>query len=216
MQGDVFLGLRVPGVPLDHDAVMVISHPCSMRHRARLRDRIQVVPVTTYASLPLDAWPDGHYKVFPLPCLDPRNLDLHVAARFDETGMIAASALTASTRAACLSDYGTVALQQRYIHHLTRVVVPTTLLRRQCAHVLEEADLQEEWNVALASVRISDGDDEDSAIDAEAVAFDDFLTTAGLRNQLLNEHERASVRRAIQAEIRHRTTQARVMREADA
>ena len=85
-------------------------------------------------------------------------------------------------------------LQQRFIASLTRVVVPLDNLRQACEHVLEEADLLEEWVEEL-------GTSDDSA---EAVkAFTEFMDD-GLRDDLTDPTRRSQVRKTVTREISER------------
>ncbi len=209
MQGDIYKGIKIPGLEdVDYEYVMVIVHPCTMRAGAQVRARIEVVPVTKYQKVPLRKWPDSHPRVFPLPALVPDEPKEHFAARFDDRGMVPSSALSPDLRIACLSEKGVLLLQQREIFARSRLDVPLDALRDASLPVLVEAELQTDWNEDLARLRIERGEDEREALEAEAVAFDDFMSaphgSGSLRDQLKETHLHAQVRRAVREEIRSR------------
>ncbi len=208
MQGDVFGEVAIPGIS-EHAFAMVITHPCTIRGRdGRLRPLIQMAPVVSYQPVALEAWPDGHYKVCPLPGLDPARPSVHFAARLDEAGMVSSSELSYERRVACLSERGVLLLQQRHIFSLTRADIPIRPhLEQASMHVLVEAELQEDWNLKLVGRRVERGDDFALALRDECIAFDRFLgepTEAPLREQLKTEHLQAGVRRVVRQEIDRR------------
>lgn len=209
MQGDIFKGISIPGLEdIEYEYVMVMVHPCTMRAGARVRDRIEMVPVTAYEKVPLRRWPDSHPRVFPLPALLPDQPKVHFAARFDERGMVPSTALTPDLRVAYLSEKGVLLLQQREIFARSRLDVPLDALRHASLPVLIEAELQTDWNDDLARRRIDAGEGELEALEAEAIEFDSFLSvthsSGSLREQLRQTHLHAQVRRAVRDEIRAR------------
>jgi hypothetical protein len=208
LQGDIFTGVNIPGVELEHELVMVVDHPCSMRKGAALETRLQAIAVTSHVAVPLEQWATGHLRYFPLPDLDgPAR---HYAACLREIGIVASSSLLMHARVACLSEAGILILQQRSIFNQSRTKVETSTLRDHQAHIFDEVDLHEDWNRALVPLRMLQGETVDSALAAEAVAFDAYLGQAedgpgdSLRERLKVEHQRASVRRQVRQEITFR------------
>jgi len=173
---------------------MIVAHPCAMRGGGgRLRPRVAVAPVIAYQRVPLLAWPNGHYNVFPLPDLLPEPC----AAQLLELDSATREELHAAERVATLSDYGVYVLQQRFVFCITRVVVGLDRLEEVSGHVLAEAELEEEWVDEL-----TDGDDP-SAMSEERAAFQTFLD-GELRASLQQPVRRSEVRRTVRAEIARR------------
>lgn len=92
----------------------------------------------------MEQW-KGYGKLMPLPDLFPRfdSGRRHQPALFDTLYLVPPSSLT--TRVACLSLFGVNLLMQRWVHHNSRVVVPTWKYNDATVGVYEEADLTEEW-----------------------------------------------------------------------
>ena len=206
-QGDVFQGVEIPGLDASH-AVMVIAHPCTMRAGPRLRSKVTVIPVAEHQSVPLDRWATHHLRVFPLPGLDPGQPENHYAARFDEFGTVPSEALRLDRRAAILSQRGLLLLQQRFFHSLSRAEIPLGMLLDASAAVLEELELQENWNLAFVAPSVEEGNNPLELLEEEAHTFDALLNTveqdATLRERLQVPEARAEVRRAVNQAIRER------------
>jgi hypothetical protein len=196
LTGDVFSNVEIDAD--DHDGlVLVIAHPCSMRGaRGRLRPRIAVAPIRPYQHLSFESWPAGHFNVFPLPQLlgddDPPR-----AASLLELSSARSHELVRERRVAALTTRGVHLLQQRLVNSLTRVVVGLELLDEQSAHVLLEAELEEEWVDDLASDLTPD------VVAAQSEAFAEFMDS-GLRSRLLEKEARTDVMREVRREIRTR------------
>ncbi len=177
---------------------MVITHACSMREGPILRPRLvvaRVLPRPTPISLP---W-SGNFRFMPLPDLMPGEEPGNWAANFEDLGSVASQSLRLDDRVACLDDRGVLLLQQRHAHHLTRYVLEVDVLYEQCANVLAEAELLEEW--LTAAVDDAEQDFDASTISATA-AFDAFI--GPLRNDLKDPSRRASVRRIVNQEVQRR------------
>lgn len=127
MTGDVFAGVQIPGCD-EHELVMILAHPCSLRRGVKLVDRVQALPVVPHPDISLDAW-KGHYRVLPLPELKGEGTDAY-AARLSEFGMVASSELELDKRLSCLAELGIVLLQQRFFHNQSRVKVARDTLFR--------------------------------------------------------------------------------------
>ncbi len=209
-QGDVFLDVEIPGLEPSHGA-MVIAHPCTMRAGPRLRPKVTVIPVAEHPGVALGRWATQHLRVFPLPALDSDQPDRHYAARFDEFGTVPTETLQLDKRTAILSQRGMLLLQQRFIHSLSRAEIPLSMLLKASAAVLEELELQENWNLAFVAPEAQDGSDLLERLEAEAHAFDDLLSAAEqdatLRDRLQVPEARAEVRRAVNEAIRERQTE---------
>lgn len=197
-QGDVFRDIEIPGLEDGAGLAIALTHACSMRNGVELRPHLLMARVVEDSGPIALPW-RGHYRVLPLPELlvDPEHL--HWMAHFDELGTVRTENLVLGHRVACLDDLGVVLLQQRFAHHLTRYVIETPVLFEQCANVLTEAELLEDWLEAAL-------DNEDPDWDANAIAvqleFEEFF--GNHRNDLTNPSLRASVRRLVAQEISRR------------
>ncbi len=196
MQGDVFSGVAVAGHEGPRE-VAILAHPCTMRGAdGRLKPRLAAAAVVDYQYLPPHRWSQGHYGVFPLPALHvvdgkPR----HAAVSFEEIFTVDTSELDPERRTAFLSSRGIYLFQQRFLCSLSRVVVPLARIREACEHVLDEADLLEEWLERLAP--------DPAQIVAETAAFTALLD-GGLREQLADPSLRSRARREVTRKIAER------------
>lgn len=207
MSGDVFSGVEIPGVD-EHELVLLISHPCSMRRGPDLIPRLQALPVVTHAGISLEQWETGFFRVFPLPDLVADDGNRHYAARLTEFGMVASDALDLDCRVACLSESGVVLLLQRFFHCMARVHLLATTLSEHAAPALEEASLLEEWNETVCCPRVDAGADRGAVLREEAAEFDTVLSAAGpgeaLRAGLEDPAQRPAVRRRVRAAMKAR------------
>lgn len=196
--GDVFSDVDVDVD--DHDGyVLVIAHPCSMRGaRGRLRPRLAVAPVRPHQHIPFERWPAGHFNVFPLQQLLGPD-DQPRAAALLELSSARSAQLDRGRRVAALKTRGVHLLQQRLVYSLTRVVVGLEHLHEQSAHVLLEAELEEEWVDELCTELNVE------AIAAQSEAFAEFMDS-GPRSRLLEKEARTDVLREVRQEIRARRT----------
>jgi Na+-transporting NADH:ubiquinone oxidoreductase subunit NqrC len=149
----------------------------------------------------LEQWRTGHFRVFPLPDLRQAQPEENLVADFELLGSVLSAELAATTRICCLSDYGLTVLQQRRVHHDTRVVLELDVLHEQAAPNLEEAELLQEW---LEELVVDQASQEQVA--RETGAFDAFLSADdhALRHMLKDLVERAKARKAVRSEIRLR------------
>lgn len=146
--GDVFLD-TVVGLPeggeITIDA-LIVQHPCALRtNGVDLNSRILVAEVRDFRLVQSNEW-TGLYKRMPLPDLggaEPEAEPRHRAAFFEELHV--ASSQRLGRRVASLSQFGVNLLLQRWVHHNTRVVVPTFTYQEQTSGVFEEAELVEDW-----------------------------------------------------------------------
>lgn len=204
LQGDVLMDIAIPGVDdIGDNLAMIATHACGMRRGGPLREHLHVLRVAPYQNVPLQDWETGHYRVMPLPGLS--NAAPSFAADFDLQGRVKTADLDIRRRIACLSRPGILLLQQRLAHHYTRVVVDTPTLYRESAHVLEEADLLDEWCEAKLAGNVQE-DEFAHAIALECDSFDALLSRDSadgpLRSQLADPATVAVVRRAVRAELR--------------
>ncbi len=146
--GDVFEAVEVrdlDGEPLS-TTVMIMQHPCAMRlNGVELVPGLLVAEVAEHQYLKPRQW-TGFTRVMPLPELQRNSnnsAQLHHAAYFNRAHIVRSEGL--GSRIASLSIRGVNLLLQRWVHHNSRVVVPSGEFLRVIGGVFEEADLIEEW-----------------------------------------------------------------------
>lgn len=199
MTGDVFAGPQVPGCA-EHELVMVLAHPCSLRKGVTLVERVQALPVASHQAIALDAW-KRHYRVMPLPELRGEGGEPY-AARLTEFGMVSQDELDLDRRVCCATELGVVLLQQRFFHNQSRVKVGRDTLFEASAPVFAEVELWTQWNEQLAEPRVQAGEDRETVLADEAQAFDgqmrsDHPEAPDLRAALRVTRLRSDVRRRV-------------------
>ena len=135
----------------------------------RLRTRLTVAPIRPYADVPFERWGTGQNNVFPLPVLIA-DADSGQAASLLELATARSAELLRDRRVASLTTRGVLLLQQRLVYSLTRALVGLEKFEEQSAHVLPEAELEDEWVEALA-----DDAGGETAMNNEAVEFATFM-----------------------------------------
>jgi hypothetical protein len=126
-------------------SIMILQHPCAMRvNGVDLVPRLLVAEVRQYQLLKPKNWAT-YSRIMPLPDLRPEQAGAarHHAALFTELDLVQPAAL--GSRVASLSARGVNLLLQRWLHHNSRVVVPTSEFLKVIGGPFEEADLVEEW-----------------------------------------------------------------------
>lgn len=153
--GDVFQSVGVQSVDGNSRTrtVMVVQHPCAMRtDGVNLTTSLLVAEVDKFKPVPPADW-TKHHRIMPLPALlpdaEPPKCDR--AAFFGKVYVVSPNRL--QDRIACLSQLGVNLLLQRWVHHNSRVIVPTSTFDDQTSGVIEEAELLEEW----CDARCADG-----------------------------------------------------------
>lgn len=196
--GDVFFGVPVLGEAKTKD-VIVLQHPCAMR-----KDGVTLMPTLLVAELAgtsvvmPSAW-SGNYKWLPLTELQAKNKPKHCTAFLHKVHLVNSAEINVDKRIACMSQVGVNLLMQRWVHHNSRVVIPTSDYQKMSAPQFEEADLAEDWCID----REEDGV---SIVDAFN-EIDEWLSQAdenGLsRRELLNEEQqRSAVRQELRGHLR--------------
>jgi hypothetical protein len=189
--GDIFRTVLVYGTDESiKKTVMIVQHPCALRRGSALKETLMVVEVLQRQVIPTRLW-NGNFAVMPLPEMFPEFEDAqrHQAAHFDKVFLAKSSDLTQADRVACLSAIGVNLLLQRWVHHNSRVVVPTWQFQEVCSSVYEEADLIEEWCEERFAAGISYAD---GAAEVEAWLREDF-GNGSTRQQMLKEKQSLSV-----------------------
>ncbi len=204
LSGDVYQGGEIPGIDDGEGLAAVIQHPCSMRESGgHLRSHLQVARVQGGPAIPLATW-TRYYAVMPLPDLLTAG-DMTQRAMFESSGRGRTDVLLEKQRVACLQNAGILFLMQRLAYYYTRYAVPVGELLKTVNHILEEADLLEEW--ITARVRIGPGE-APARIDVmrEEEEFDSLMRRGGsgqcLQDSLRDPKLAAGVRRSVRAEMR--------------
>ncbi|GAA2157290.1 hypothetical protein FHX52_4419 [Humibacillus xanthopallidus] len=152
LTGDVFAETNVSvGAEVQVKTVIVLQHPCALRSNGvDLVGRLLVAEVRPHKPLPPADW-RGYARMMPLPDLYPdvasRRRDQ--AVFFEKVHVIDPDGL--GRRDACLSPLGVNLLLQRWVHHNSRVVVPTFDFDDVTHGPYEECDLTEDWAEARES-----------------------------------------------------------------
>lgn len=189
--GDVF--------ELNDRRVAILQHPCALRSNGvDLQPRVLVGEVQGSQLLMAGHW-SGNYKVMPLPTLQTGGQD-HSRIEFVGLDVVPGEQLVSAKRLACLSAVGVNLLLQRWVHHNSRVVVPTHDFQDATGGPFEEAELVEEW----CDSYVAQGHDLASC-QAEAHMWlrgkEQGMTST--RQQLLDDPEhRSAVRRALRVRLR--------------
>lgn len=129
--------------------VQLLQHPCALRvDGVQLLERLLVADVASDddEQVPQVNW-KGFYRMMPLPALtgnDSVGLR-HFFADFDALDVVGRADIENADRIACLSQSGVNLLVQRWLHHNSRVVVPTFRIQEVTGGPYDEADLIEEW-----------------------------------------------------------------------
>lgn len=140
--GDVFTNVALLGNEGTPITALILQHPCALRtDGVNLVRRLLVAEVQESEPIPISQW-NGRYKVMPLPVLIG---EAHYVALLHEPHLVSPDALDSATRIACMSQVGVNLLLQRWVHHNSRVIVPTANYLRATIEQFEEADLVEEW-----------------------------------------------------------------------
>lgn len=197
LTGDVLTDISIDAE--NHDGtVIIVAHPCSIPGaRGRLLARIVVAPIRRYQAVPFEQWPLGHFKVMPLPRMLGETDETWRAAYLLELTAVRSERLDRGRRILALKDRGIHVLQQRLVYSLTRVEVGLEKLHEQTAHVLLEAELEEEWVDELVA------EAERDQLELESEAFTQFMDD-GHRDALKDPTRRSDTVRLVRAEIGRR------------
>lgn len=140
--GDVFSNVAILGNEGTPITALILQHPCALRtDGVNLVRRLLVAEVQESELIPFSQW-NGRYKVMPLPVLIGQT---HYVAQLHEPHLVTPNVLDSATRIACMSQVGVNLLLQRWVHHNSRVIVPTANYQRATVEQFEEADLLEDW-----------------------------------------------------------------------
>lgn len=194
--GDVLEKTPVLGGPKPK-TVMIVQHPCAMRvNGVDLVPRLLVAELRRHKVLEPAAW-TGNSRVMPLPDLLPGVTSgrRHQAAFFTEIHLAESEELGPCI--ASLSPRGVSLLLQRWVHHNSRVVVPTQEFTRAVGGVYEEADLIEEWCEERDAIDVA-------TATAECVSWlrEDVGNGRTRQKQLEEEQNRSNIRKDLRRRLR--------------
>lgn len=202
--GDVFDGALIP-----NDAgkekkrkIAILQHPCSMRKDGvTLKDSILVAKVSKYKDLSVDDWRTGYFKFMPLPELEgnPQNF----VVEFDDLHTVSPTQLDDANRIASLSLRGINLLLQRWVHYMSRVVVPTQTINDATESFVDESDVIEEWCETFAIDETKDAIREAglSCMEWLRAEHPDGMT---YQKMLKDPQSRSTVRKALRAKLNTR------------
>lgn len=201
--GDVFEKIVVQDIgATKQKTIIVLQHPCALRSDGvRLHSRLIVAELRNHKIIPPEDWVSGHFAKMPLPELVTRATSgkRHQAAFFDELYLASSDALELDNRIACMSQSGVNLLLQRWVHHNSRVIVPTFNYHSETSPAYEEADLIEEWCEERES-------QSETLLDAmtEAVQWMRQRSDSGVTYQQMmkDPQTRSVVRQRMRAELR--------------
>lgn len=145
--GDIFTGVDVlqPDGTNRTRTVAVLQHPCALRaDGVAFVGKLLVAEVKKFRLV--ESW-DGGTRFMPLPelFLEEDGGKRNQAIAFESLYIVSPEVLRACTRHACLSSIGVNLLLQRWVHHNSRVIVPTEDFDEVTLGPYEETDLAEEW-----------------------------------------------------------------------
>jgi hypothetical protein len=176
--------------------VALVQHPCAMRRGVSLASKLLACEVkVNRGGMPSD-WSTGHFKRMFLSDLAGTSYFVD----FDEFDAITRAELEAATRIAILSSRGVNLLVQRWLHHNSRVVVPTITINVQTSGPFEEADLIQEACEDLIAAG--------TAINDASAKVDGWLgesagdSATSHRDMLADPQQRSVVRSSLRRQVR--------------
>jgi len=179
---------------------MVLQHPCAIRiDGVTLTPKLLVAEVNPSSILQPSKWAGGYFKQLPLAELRPDHTTKHYAASFDRHHLVTPAELDAAERIACLSQRGVNLMLQRWVHHNSRVVVPTYMYQEVSSPQFEEADMIEDWCIDRVEDGIGTFDATDEVDKWLSLQDDKGITR---RARLQDEQERSELRREIRIHLR--------------
>ncbi len=199
LTGDVFCNVEADSLDgqVKKRNLVVLQHPCAMRtDGVNLAKKLLVAEVKRHSVISPEDWV-RYGKLLPFPDLRPEitSGQKDQAAMFDNLYLVETERL--KDRIACLLPLGVNLLLQRWVHHNSRVVVPTITFNLQTSAVYEEADLLEEW----CDERVAAGADIQDATHDFADWIRDESNGATRQLRLEDPQTRSTVRREMRAAL---------------
>jgi hypothetical protein len=190
--GDVFFDVSVEGEEQTRN-VIVLQHPCVIRRGVELTPKLLVAEVASAALLPPSQWAAKFFRQLPLAELVAGDKPNHFAAFFDRHHLIKRKDLELDHRVATMSQRGVNLLMQRWVHHNSRMIVPTQEYQKVTGAQYDEADIIEEWCI--------DREDDGVSLDNATVEIDTWLTgdksPMSPRARLEDPQQRSAIRREV-------------------
>ena len=194
--GDVFFGVPVIGEN-EPKNVLVLQHPCVIRRGLVLVPKLLVAEVRPEGVQLPSRW-DRVPRQMPLAELVVDGLPAHYAGFFVDHQLVRPESLDIDRRVACMSQRGVNLLLQRWVHHNSRVIVPTYDYQDVTSPQYEEADIIEEWCI--------DREGDEVSLDDATGEIDTWLTgdksSTSPRARLEDPQQRSAVRREVRAYLR--------------
>lgn len=183
------------------EALMVLQHPCALRiDGVNLAKRLLVARVSVAPLMPAAEW-TRHYKKMPLPEFDLAGSGGHSAASFIELEVVTPGELLPERRLLSLSQVGVNLLMQRWVHHNSRVVVPTGMFDLVTSGPFEEADLVEDWCDTALEHGVSL---EDAMSDAHAWIRSEGSSGQSRQAMLEDPQHRSTIRKEMRQDLKDR------------
>jgi len=196
--GDVFFDVTVEGEEEQTRNVIVLQHPCVIRKGVELTPKLLVAEVASAALLLPSQWVEKFFRQLPLAELVTGDKPTHFAAYFDRYHLIKRKDLELDHRVATMSQRGVNLLMQRWVHHNSRMIVPTQEYQKVTSAQYDEADIIEEWCI--------DREDDGVPLDDATVEIDTWLTgdrtASAPRKRLEDPQQRSAVRRDVRSYLR--------------
>jgi len=122
----------------------------------------------------------------------------HYAGFFVDHQLVVSASLDVNRRVAAMSQRGVNLLMQRWVHHNSRVIVPTQDYLAVTGSQYEEADIIEEWCIGR--------EDDEISLDDATVEIDLWLTgdksPSSPRARLEDPQQRSTVRRDARTHLK--------------
>lgn len=194
--GDVFFSVPVVGED-EPKNVIVLQHPCVIRKGLALTPKLLVAEVRAEQLRRPSHWARFTRQI-PLAELVVDGSVAHYAGFFVDHQLVVSGSLDVSLRVAAMSQRGVNLLMQRWVHHNSRVIVPTQDYQEVTCPQYEEADIIEEWCI--------DREGDGISLNDAAVEIDSWLTgdksASSPRARLEDPQRRSAVRREARLYLR--------------
>lgn len=177
--------------------MLVLQHPCVIRRGLVLTPKLLVAEVRPEGVQRPSRW-NRVPRQMPLAELVVDGTPAHFAGFFVDHQLVRPESLDTDRRVACMSQRGVNLLLQRWVHHNSRVIVPTYDYHEVTSPQYEEADIIEEWCI--------DREEDGVSLDDATVEIDTWLTGdhsgSPPRSRLEDAQQRSAVRREVRSHIR--------------
>lgn len=176
------------------NTVALLQHPCSLRRGPVLVPRLLVANAGPWTNGVPSDWSKHIRRMF-LPAF---NGSEDWVIEFDEFDLLNASDAESAKRIAIMSQRGVNLLLQRYIHHMSRVIVPTMRINEMITGQFDEADLVGD----AVDTLVATGMDVTVAADRVDTWLSEKQQGTSRRDLLYDPQERAGVRQALRTQVR--------------